>query len=48
MAGAVALGMLVPRARRAAYALAGLVCLSRVYLGVHYVSDVIVGALLAR
>lgn len=45
-AGAVALGMLVPRARPAAYALAVLVCVSRVYLGVHFAGDVVVGALL--
>lgn len=45
-AGAVALGMLVPRARPAAYALAVLVCISRVYLGVHFAGDVVVGALL--
>ena len=46
VAGAVALGMLVPRARPAAYALALLVCTSRVYLGVHFAGDVLAGALL--
>ena len=45
-AGAVALGMLVPRARLAAYALALAICVSRVYLGVHFAGDVVAGALL--
>ncbi len=45
-AAATALAMMFPRLRWAAYALAALICVSRVYLGVHYVSDVVVGALL--
>ena len=45
-AAATALALLFPRLRLAAYALAALICVSRVYLGVHYVSDVVVGALL--
>lgn len=45
-AAAVALGLLHPRARLPAAGAAGLVCLSRVYLGVHFVSDVVAGALL--
>jgi undecaprenyl-diphosphatase len=43
---AVALGLLVPRLRIPALAIAGLVAFSRVYLGVHYTSDVIAGGLL--
>ena len=43
---AVSLGLLVPRARIPALALATLVGLSRIWLGVHYLSDVIAGALL--
>jgi undecaprenyl-diphosphatase len=40
---AVALGAVVPRLRAWLLAYAGLVALSRPYLGVHYPSDVIVG-----
>jgi undecaprenyl-diphosphatase len=45
-AGAVVLAAVVPRARRPLVALAAGVALSRVYLGVHYPSDVVVGAFL--
>jgi undecaprenyl-diphosphatase len=45
-AGAVLLGAVVPRARRPLLVLAVLIALSRVYLGVHFPSDVIAGALL--
>jgi membrane-associated phospholipid phosphatase len=45
-AAAVACALLVPRARWPAIALASLVAASRVYLGVHYVFDVLAGALL--
>jgi membrane-associated phospholipid phosphatase len=45
-AAATALGMLVPGARPAAYVLAALICVSRVYLGVHFASDVLAGAAL--
>jgi undecaprenyl-diphosphatase len=45
-AAAAALAVLVPRLRWPALALAALVAFSRVYLGVHFVLDVAVGALL--
>jgi undecaprenyl-diphosphatase len=45
-AAAVALSVLVPRWRVPALAVAALVAFSRVYLGVHFWLDVIVGALL--
>lgn len=45
-ASAVALALLVPRARVPALVLAALIASSRVYLGVHYPLDVLVGALL--
>lgn len=45
-AAAVAVGIFYPRLRRPLLALAAVVALSRVYLGVHYASDVLVGTLL--
>jgi membrane-associated phospholipid phosphatase len=45
-AAAVAVGLLYPRLRKPLLALAALVALSRVYLGVHYLTDVVVGSLL--
>jgi membrane-associated phospholipid phosphatase len=46
LAAATALGGVEPRARRPLYALAGGICLSRPYLGMHYPSDVLAGAAL--
>jgi membrane-associated phospholipid phosphatase len=45
-AAATAVGALHPRIRAPLMALAGMVALSRVYLGVHFWSDVLVGTLL--
>jgi undecaprenyl-diphosphatase len=45
-AGAVILTYLLPRAAPFFFLLATAVAFSRVYVGVHYVSDVVVGALL--
>lgn len=45
-AAAVAVGVFYPRLRRPLLALAVVVALSRVYLGMHYASDVLVGSLL--
>jgi undecaprenyl-diphosphatase len=45
-ATATAVGMLCPRLRWPLLGLAGLVALSRVYLGVHYLVDIAVGAAL--
>jgi membrane-associated phospholipid phosphatase len=45
-ATAVAVGLVHPRLRRPLLALAALVALSRVYLGMHYLTDVLVGSLL--
>jgi membrane-associated phospholipid phosphatase len=45
-AAATAVGMIYPRFRAPLLALAGMVALSRVYLGVHFWSDVFVGSLL--
>lgn len=45
-AAAVAVGVLIPRLRWPALALAALVGFSRIYLGVHYTIDVLCGALL--
>jgi membrane-associated phospholipid phosphatase len=46
LAGATALGRVAPRGRPALYALAAGICLSRPYLGMHYPSDVLAGAVL--
>jgi len=45
-AAAVAIGLVHPRLRRPLLALAAVVALSRVYLGVHYVLDVVAGTIL--
>ena len=45
-AAAVAVGLVHPRLRRPLLAVAAVVALSRVYLGVHYVLDVLAGAVL--
>lgn len=45
-AAAVAVGLLYPRLRKPLLALAALIALSRVYLGVHFVTDVVVGSAL--
>jgi undecaprenyl-diphosphatase len=45
-AAAVAVGLFYPRLRRPLLAMAAVVALSRVYLGVHYLSDVVAGAAL--
>ena len=45
-AAAVAVGLVHPRLRRPLLALAAVVALSRVYLGVHYVLDVLAGTVL--
>lgn len=45
-AAATAVGMFYPRLRAPLFALAALVALSRVYLGVHFWSDVLIGSLL--
>lgn len=46
LAAATALGRVEPRARGPLFALAGGICLSRPYLGMHYPSDVLAGAAL--
>jgi len=46
LAGATALGRVAPPAKAPLYALAGLICLGRPYLGLHYPSDVLAGAAL--
>jgi membrane-associated phospholipid phosphatase len=46
LAAATALGRVRPRARLPLYALAGAMCLTRPYLGMHYPSDVLAGAAL--
>ena len=46
VAGATALARVGPGSRPALYALAAGICVSRPYLGMHYPSDVIAGALL--
>jgi membrane-associated phospholipid phosphatase len=45
-AAAAAVGLLAPRLRAPLLALAALVALSRVYLGMHYATDVVVGTAL--
>jgi membrane-associated phospholipid phosphatase len=45
-AAAIAVGLLYPRLRKPLLGLAVLIALSRVYLGVHYVTDVLVGSAL--
>ena len=45
-AAAVAVGIVHPRLRRPLLALAAVVAVSRVYLGVHFLTDVVVGSLL--
>jgi membrane-associated phospholipid phosphatase len=46
VAGATALGRVAPEARVPLYSLAGAICLTRPYLGMHYPSDVLAGAAL--
>jgi undecaprenyl-diphosphatase len=46
LAGATALGRVEPRSRVALYALAAGICVGRPYLGMHYPSDVLAGAVL--
>jgi membrane-associated phospholipid phosphatase len=46
LAAATAMGRVSPRARVPLYALAGAMCLTRPYLGMHYPSDVLAGAAL--
>lgn len=46
VAAATVLGRVAPGARPAFYGLAGAICLGRPYLGMHYPSDVLAGAVL--
>jgi hypothetical protein len=46
MAAATALGRVEPRARPSLFGLAGVICVGRPYLGMHYPSDVLGGAAL--
>jgi membrane-associated phospholipid phosphatase len=46
LAAATAMGRVEPRARLPLYGLAGAICLTRPYLGMHYPSDVLAGAAL--
>jgi membrane-associated phospholipid phosphatase len=46
LAAATAMARIAPRARAPLYVLAALICVTRPYLGMHYPSDVLAGALL--
>ena len=46
LAAATAMGRVQPRSRLPLYVLAGAICLTRPYLGMHYPSDVLAGATL--
>jgi membrane-associated phospholipid phosphatase len=46
VAGATALGRVEPRLRPAVFTLAAAICVGRPYLGMHYPSDVVAGAVL--
>jgi membrane-associated phospholipid phosphatase len=46
VAGATALGRVEPRLRPAVFVLAAAICVGRPYLGMHYPSDVLAGAVL--
>lgn len=46
LAAATALGRIAPEARLPLYGLAGAICVCRPYLGMHYPSDVLAGAVL--
>jgi len=46
LAAAAALGRVEPRAKAPLHVLAGLICVGRPYLGMHYPSDVVAGAAL--
>ena len=46
VAAATAIGRVAPGSRPLVYSLAALVCIGRPYLGMHYPSDVLVGAVL--
>jgi undecaprenyl-diphosphatase len=46
VAGATALSRVEPRLRPAVFALAAAICVGRPYLGMHYPSDVLAGAVL--
>jgi undecaprenyl-diphosphatase len=46
VAGATALGRVEPRNRAVLFALAAAICIGRPYLGMHYPSDVLAGAVL--
>ena len=46
VAAATALGRVEPRARPALFTLAAAICVGRPYLGMHYPSDVLAGAVL--
>jgi membrane-associated phospholipid phosphatase len=46
LAAATAFGRVEPRTQRPLYALAGAICATRPYLGMHYPSDVLAGAVI--